>query len=148
MSSSVDQAAKLYARRMTLQVRLGVVRGYSQGSEEEIQIRQELAQLDQQMRELPETGLELARLVRDVKALEQVFTILTAQYEDARINEARDIVTVEVLDAATPPERKSRPRRLVMIAAAFLFSLAVGTGFAVFQEEERPRPMVRAVAAE
>ena len=147
-SSAIDQAARLYARRMALQVRLGVVRGYSMGSEEEIQIRQEMAQLDQQMRELPETGLELARLVRDVRALEQVFAILTSQYEDARITEARDLVTVEVLDAATPPEKKSRPKRLPMIAAAFLLSLAVGAGYALLQEEERPRPMVRAVASE
>ncbi len=148
MSSAVDQAAKLYAQRIALQVRLGVVRGYSQGSEEEIQIRQELAQLDQQMRELPETGLELARLVREVRALEQVFAILTSQYEDARITEARDVVTVEVLDVATPPERKERPKRGIMVAAAFLLSLALGTGYAVFQEEERPGPMVRAVVAE
>jgi tyrosine-protein kinase Etk/Wzc len=147
-SSAVEEAARLYARRTALQVRLGVVRAYSQGSEEEIQIRQELTQLDQQMRQLPETGLELARLVRDVKALEQVFAILTSQYEDARITEARDLVTVEVLDAATPPEKKSRPKRATMVAAAFLLSLAVGAGYAIFQEEERPRPMVRAVAAE
>ena len=133
MSSAVDQAATLYARRMALQLRLGVVQGFSQGSEEEIQIRQELTQLDQQMRDLPGTGLELARLARDVKALEQVFVILTTQYEDARITEARDVVTIEVLDAATPPERKHRPRRTMMIAAAFLFSLGVGTVYAVVQ---------------
>ena len=148
MSSAVDQAARLYSRRMALQVRLGVVRGYSDGSEEEIQIRQELAQLDQQMRELPATGLELARLVRDVKALEQVFAILTAQYEDARINEARDVVTVEVLDVAAPPEKKSRPKRSLMVLAAFAVSLAFGAGYAVFQGDARPRPMVRAVAGE
>ena len=148
MSTAVDEAAKLYARRMALQVRLGVVRGYSQGSEEEIQIQQELAQLDQQMRVLPETGLELARLVRDVKALEQVLAILTAQYEDARINEARDVVTVESLDVATPPERKARPKRATMIVAAFLLSLGLGAGWAVLQEEEQSRPVVRAVAAQ
>lgn len=148
MSSAVDQAARLYARRMALQVRLGVVQGFSQGSEEEIQIRQELTQLDQQMRDLPGTGLELARLVRDVKALEQVFAILTAQYEDARITEARDVVTIEVLDAAAPPERKHRPRRIVMIAAAFLFSLTVGLAYAVVQREAQPRSLVRVVAAE
>ena len=148
MSSAVEQGAKLYARRMALQVRLGVVRSYSQDSDEEIQIRQELAQLDQQMHDLPETGLELARLVREVKAQEQVFALLTAQYEDARITEARDVVTVEVLDAATPPERKSRPRRIMMIASGFLLSLAVGCGFALFGREARPRPMMRAVAAE
>lgn len=149
MSSAVEQAASLYARRMRLQVRLGVVRGYSEGSEEEIQIRQELAQLDAQMKALPETGLELARLVRDVKVQESVFEFLTAQYEDARVTEARDVVTVEILDPGTPPERKSRPRRGVMMAAAFLLSLGLGAGYAVFQQDEvQPRPKVRAVAGE
>src|SRR5262249_9694537 len=68
VSSAVDQAARLYARRMALQVRLGVVRSYSQGSEEEVQIQEELSQIDRQMQQLPETGLELTRLVRDVRA--------------------------------------------------------------------------------
>jgi uncharacterized protein involved in exopolysaccharide biosynthesis len=93
-------------------------------------------------------GLELARLVRDVSALEQVFSILTAQYEDARITEARDVVSVDILDRAIPPERKSRPRRATMVAATFLLTLAIGAGYAIFQAEERPQPMVRAVAAE
>jgi uncharacterized protein involved in exopolysaccharide biosynthesis len=146
MSSAVEQAALLYARRTALQVRLGVVRSYSQGSDEEIQILQELAQLDRQMRELPETGLDLARLVRDVKALEQVFELLTAQYEDARINEARDVVTVEVLDVATPPERKVRPRRSIIVAATFLLSLALGIGLSLRGQDRASRPVMRAVA--
>jgi uncharacterized protein involved in exopolysaccharide biosynthesis len=148
MSSAVDEAARLYARRMALEVRLGVVRDYSEGSDEEIQIRQELDQLDRQMRALPETGLELARLVRAVRASEQVLALLTAQYEDARITEARDLVTVEVLDPASPPERKARPHRVIMMAAAFLLSLALGVGYALFQREERYHSMVRAVASE
>lgn len=137
MSSAVDQAARLYSRRMALEVRLGVVQGFSRGSEEEIQIRQELAQLDLQLRGLPGTGLEQARLMRDVKALEQVFAILTAEYEDARITEARDVVTIDVVDAASPPERKYRPRRGMMIAGAFLLSLAFGTVFAILQPSGR-----------
>ena len=148
MSSAIDEAARLYARRTALQVRLGVVRAYSDGSEEEIQIQQELAQLDRQMRALPETGLDLARLVREVRASEQVLTLLTAQYEDARITEARDVVTVEVLDPAVPPERKARPHRLTMMAAAFLLSLGLGVGYALLRQEERPRSVVRAVASE
>ncbi len=147
MSSAVDQAARLYARRMALQVRLGVVQGYSQGSEEEIQIRQELTQLDQQLRDLPATGLELARLVRDVKALEQVFAILTAQYEDARITEARDVVTIEILDAASPPEKKHRPKRTLMTGAAFLLSLAVGVASALFRRDGTVASSTRAAAA-
>jgi len=148
MSSAVEQAASLYARRTALMVRLGVVRGYSQESEEEIQIRQELEQLDRQMRALPETGLDLVRLVRDVKALEQVFVLLTAQYEDARITEARDVVTVELLDVATPPEKKARPLRSLMIGGTFLFSLMFGIGMAILQGEQRAAPKLRAVAAD
>jgi tyrosine-protein kinase Etk/Wzc len=148
MSTAVDQASKLYGRRMALQVRLGVVRSYSEGSEEQIQIEQELAQIDEQLRQLPETGVELARMVRDVRALEQVYALLTAQYEDARITEARDLVTVELLDVASPPERKAKPRRGIMIVAAFLLSLAAGVGHAIVQEDERPKPMVRAVSGE
>jgi len=148
MSSAVEQAATLYGRRTALVVRLGVVRGFSEGSEEEIQIQQELAQIDRQLGQLPVTGLELVRLVRDVKALEQVFAILTAQYEDARITEARDVVTVELLDRAKPPEKKSRPHRTLMVAAAFLASLLVGVGMAVLKSEERAAPALRAVAAD
>lgn len=148
MSSAVEQAATLYARRMALQVRLGVVRSYSQGSEEEIQIRQELAQLDQQMNALPETGLELARLVREVKMNEQVFELLTAQYEDARVTEARDVVTVEVLDDAKPPEKKSRPHRIIMMAGAFLASLVCGIGYAALKRDPSPGSKMRAAVGE
>lgn len=148
MSSAIEEAARLVARRTALQVRLGVVQNYSQGSEEEVQIRQELAQLDRQMQALPETGLELARRVRDVKALEQVFALLTAQYEDARITEARDVVSIEVLDVATPPERKAWPKRGLIIAGAFLLSLIAGTGIVVIREDEESRPAMRVVAAE
>jgi uncharacterized protein involved in exopolysaccharide biosynthesis len=148
MSSVVEESAKLYGRRTALQVRLGVLRSFSRGSEEEIQVAQELAQLERRLKELPETGLELARLVRDVKAFEQVFALLTAQYEDARINEARDVLTVEVLDVASPPERKSRPFRSIMVAATFLLSLALGTGLALRGEAGGDRPMMRVVAGD
>jgi len=148
MSSAIEQAASIYARRTMLQVRLGVIRGYSLGSDEEIQIQQELAQLDQKMRELPATGLELTRLVRDVRALEQVLALLTAQYEDARISEARNVMTIDVLDAAAPPERKSRPKRLTMTAGAFLLSLAFGVGLAMVRKEPSSREFVRMAAAE
>jgi uncharacterized protein involved in exopolysaccharide biosynthesis len=147
MSSAVDEAAKLSARRMALEVRLGVLRGYSKGSDEEVQIRQELTQLDRQMSNLPVTGLELARLVRDVKALEQVFAILTAQYEEARITEARDMMTVDVLDVADPPEKKSRPKRLVMIGSAFLLSLVLGVAGGILSDERRTGHAPRVVGA-
>src|SRR5439155_6993615 len=116
LSTAAENAARIYARRTELEVRLGIVRGYShEGSQEEQQIQDQLAQLEQQLRTLPETGLELGRLLREVKKDEQLYVLLTAQYEDAGIDEARDMVTVDVLDAPEPPEHKIKPHRLLLI---------------------------------
>src|SRR5690349_12042712 len=88
-SSAIEAAADLYAQREALQVRLGVVRSYTRAStDEEVQIQQKLDQIDHQLAALPQTGLEQSRLLRDVKTLEQVYVLLGAQYEQARIDEA------------------------------------------------------------
>ena len=85
---------------------------------------------------LPASGLDLARLYRDARTLEQVFAVLTAQYEQSRIDEVRDTPTIEVLDRAAPPEKKSRPSRSLMVVAAFLLSLGMGVGYAILQPAE------------
>jgi tyrosine-protein kinase Etk/Wzc len=134
MTTAMDAAARLYAERTDLQVRLGVARTYTRGQSDEItQVSEQLASLDRQLAVLPTSGLDLARLYRDVRTFEQVFIVLTAQYEQSRIDEVRDTPTIEVLDRAIPPERKSRPRRSLMVAAAFLLSLGVGVGYAMLQ---------------
>jgi tyrosine-protein kinase Etk/Wzc len=134
MTTAMDAAARLYAERTALQVRLGVARTYTRGQSDEItQVSEQLASLDRQLATLPTSGLDLARLYRDVRTLEQVFVVLTAQYEQSRIDEVRDTPTVDVLDRASTPERKCRPRRSLMVAAAFLLSLGVGVGYALLQ---------------
>jgi uncharacterized protein involved in exopolysaccharide biosynthesis len=88
---------------------------------------------------MPETGLELARQLRDVKMFEQMYVLLTAQYEEARIEEARDVVTVDVLDEPNVPEKKTKPHRLLIVGIAFLMSLGTGLAYALFQEDRSPR---------
>jgi uncharacterized protein involved in exopolysaccharide biosynthesis len=132
VTSAAETAARLYAERAALQVRMGVIQSYTRGeSDEALQIQQELSQLDRQLQALPRTGLAVARLYREVRTLEQVFTLLTAQYEEARIEEARNTATLEVLDPAVKPERKSRPKRGLMIAGAFILSLGAGAVLAI-----------------
>ena len=77
------------------------------------------------MTHVPTLALEYGRLMRDVKIQETVVTLLTGQYEQAKMAEARDSPTVQVLDSAVPADRKSRPKvvlnALVAGIAAFLF---------------------------
>lgn len=74
---------------------------------------------------IPNLSLQYVRLLRDVKVQQTLYELLTQQYEMARIQEAKDTPTVQVLDEAKVPENKIKPkkRRIVMIAticAAFL----------------------------
>jgi uncharacterized protein involved in exopolysaccharide biosynthesis len=84
--------------------------------------------------QVPELGLELARLMRDVKVQETVYTLLTQQLEQAKIAEARDMPTVQTLDAAAPADRKSKPKIKLNMAFAGITSLLVGILLAFFLE--------------
>ncbi len=83
---------------------------------------------------LPSVGAEYARRFRDVRIQEETYAMLYQQYEYARVMEARDTPALTVLDYAIPPERKSYPRRLLIAAAAFLFSLIVGLSTALIAD--------------
>ncbi len=121
--SSVESAARLFASQVTLEVQLGVARQYASDSSTEIRrLRQQLNEVNRLIGALPDLGLELVRLVRTVKIQEQVFALLSAQYEESRITEARDVSTVEVLDRAEPPDRRIWPRRGLLIVLGFAIS--------------------------
>ncbi len=71
--------------------------------------------------DLPEVGSRLAEFLRDVKVQETVWQLLNQQFYSAKIQEARDTPTIQVLDAAVSPERRTRPKRkLLIIVASFL----------------------------
>jgi len=76
------------------------------------------------IRKLPILGVTWADLYRRTKVEEAVFETLTKQFEMARVEEAREVPNVKVLDAANVPERKSFPPRLIIIV--FGTSLVVG----------------------
>jgi len=75
---------------------------------------------------LPEVELAYIRRSRDLKYHEALYEFLSKQLEAARIDEAKEAVVVQVVDKAVPPEKKSGPRRtlivLVTMAASFLLS--------------------------
>lgn len=74
---------------------------------------------------LPKVTLDYVRLVRDVKVQETVFELLTEQYEQAKIMEAKDTPTVQVLDYASPPEKKSWPRRSRLLIVTFALTFII-----------------------
>lgn len=83
---------------------------------------------------VPQVGLELARLTRDLRVQEGVYIFLTQQLEQAKIGEAQDMPVVQVLDRAVPAIYKSKPKIRLNMALAGAVSLFLGMFVAFFLE--------------
>jgi tyrosine-protein kinase Etk/Wzc len=83
---------------------------------------------------LPAVAAQFARKYLDFKVQQEAYAALYEQYEYARVLEARDAPALTVLDYAVPPERRSFPRRLVIVFVVFVFSLVAGIAFAFVAE--------------
>ena len=74
--------------------------------------------------QLPKVAMELARLTRDFRVQEAIYELLTQSFEQAKLMELRDTPTVQILDMASPPEKKSWPKRSLIVIFTFVLSLA------------------------
>lgn len=73
---------------------------------------------------LPALGITYYDLYRQVKVQEIVYETLTKQYELAKVEEAKELPTIKVLDQALVPEYKSSPKRaLITLIGAMLAAL-------------------------
>jgi uncharacterized protein involved in exopolysaccharide biosynthesis len=81
------------------------------------------------IRKLPLLGVRWLDLYREAKIQEAVYEFLTQEYETAKIEEAKEIPTVKVLDVANVPERKSSPPRLILIMMGTLLALTAGVSW-------------------
>jgi uncharacterized protein involved in exopolysaccharide biosynthesis len=83
--------------------------------------------------ELPALGMQLGRLIREAKIQEKVFELVTSQYEMAQIEEAKDVNTIQILDHAVPPDKKSSPKRtlIVILSTVVAFFLSIFLAFFV-----------------
>jgi len=163
---AIEVAARLKGDIMATEVQLQVMRSFAtEKNPEMIALRHRVEEMRQQLArmqygdaglvdampghdrrdfsvpfpKMPEVGIELTRLTREVKVQETLVTLLTQQLEQARLVEARDLPTVQVLDLAVPADRHSRPRLRMNLAVAGATSFFVSIFLAFFLENLRSR---------
>jgi uncharacterized protein involved in exopolysaccharide biosynthesis len=83
------------------------------------------------IRKLPLLGVQYADLYRETKIEETVYEVLTQQYELAKVQEAKEIPTVKVLDVATVPTKKSFPPRTVIVILGTMLGMALSMSWVV-----------------
>lgn len=162
--AAVEGAAKLKGEIMAAEVQLEVVRGFStEQNPQVIHLKTQIEEMKRQFARMqygqgmelptfsknpgeahpeivvpfarvPRVGLDLARLTREAKVQQTVFELLTQQYEQVKIAEARDSPIVQVLDRAVPAEWKSKPKTTLNMALAGALSLFAAIFLAFFLE--------------
>ncbi len=84
------------------------------------------------LRQLPRLAVPYADLYRRVRVEEAIYELLTQQYEVARIQEARDVPVVSVIDMPGIPEKKSFPPRLLVALILTMFAATVTAAWLLF----------------
>ncbi len=77
------------------------------------------------IRKLPLLGVTYADLFRQTKLQETVYELLTQQYELAKVQEAKEIPTVKVLDAPIVPTKKSYPPRTMIVILGTMLGITL-----------------------
>ncbi|ADI84694.1 GumC family protein [Geobacter sulfurreducens] len=67
---------------------------------------------------VPAIGEQYVRLMREFKIQEALVELLTKQFELMRYNEANTISTVQVIQKATVPDKKTKPKRSLLVMAS------------------------------
>jgi uncharacterized protein involved in exopolysaccharide biosynthesis len=123
----------LRAQMTAAEVKLQAMRGsLAEGAPEVRQQQALLASLKQQLASLAQPqstagGPDYVGKFREFKYQETLFDIYAKEYELAKADESREGALIQVLDTATPPERKSKPKRTVITLCSMLL-----VGFALF----------------
>ena len=155
--AAIKALAELKAQIITREVQLGAFREFATKEHPDVKrYEDELRELSMQLKRLeegtknpgkkesigaflslseaPTVGLEYGRLRRDSLIQQKVFELLTQQLELAKIEEAKDDITFQVIDPAIPPERRIKPNRTMNVLLAGIVSLFLGIFLVFFLE--------------
>ncbi len=133
--SAVETAARLRAQISVKEVQIGAMRTFASEGNPELKLAQQ--EIEVMKRELAKSegttpnktarsaarensGIDNLGLLRDVKYYETMYGLLAQQYESAKIDEAKDSAIIQVMDKAIEPDRRSKPKRTLIVVLSAL----------------------------
>ncbi len=136
-AAAVEVVAKLRAGITAQEIKIANMRGFLTESAPDIRqamnelsvLRDQLARAEKDDPQSRGDDNYIARF-RAYKYAETLYELFAKQYELARVDEAREGAVIQVVDPATPPEKKAKPKKALIaviatLAAGFLLLLWV-----------------------
>ncbi len=158
----VEGIASLRAQIAAKEIQIKVMRTYfTENSRDVRRAEEELAGMKEQLKkleaggdksygstiiptgEVPALSVEYLRKLREFKFQETLYEMLSKMYESARLDEASDVSSIQVVDSAVVPEKRSKPKRTLTVVLATVlgfFFAVLASFFAEYWEKMSQSP--------
>ena len=153
ISASIDLYSDLVSQKYLNDIELEFQRKFSYTTDlklEQLEIKQDL--LNKKLRNLEVNGednelkyiiplssisqksIELSKIKLNLEIQEKIYNYLYPQFEQAHIEEIKDLPTIEIIDKAKPAGRRSKPKRAKICVFTFILSFFTSIFVAILIE--------------
>jgi tyrosine-protein kinase Etk/Wzc len=151
-----QEMGQLRADIAAKQVQVQTLRSYSTEHNPDVQMEErELSAMQQQasrlsqhgsssdygdigLTDVPANGLEFLRAARELEYQTALYSVLLKQYEATKLDEGNDAYSIEIVDVAVPPDKRSSPKRAILMVVSTIVGLFVGFAWAGYREKWSP----------
>jgi len=151
ITAAIESASKLKAEIVNTEIEIGLLEPNLRADNKSlIALRTKLDELQKEYKKfdiesddyivafsnVPELGMQLAKLLRVVKIKNEVYLLLQQQYYRERIQENRDVPTIDILDEAIAPKKQTSPRTIYSTVVGSIFAFLIVSLFFVIKEKK------------
>lgn len=102
-------------------------------------LRAKQAEAQENIATLSADSVEYMRLERNAKITGQVYTSLVQNYEQTRIQEAKDSMDIQIIDAADLPKEDmpAKPNKKIIVVIGFVLGIMISFGYILYNYSRR-----------
>jgi uncharacterized protein involved in exopolysaccharide biosynthesis len=148
--SSVEALAHFEAEKMGLDLEIGQLQSqYGAGNQRIAELQKQKSVIEREigkymttgggnliiaLKDAPAKSVQYGYLLRDVKIQESLYEFVLQLFEQAKFSESNNVPSVQVLETAQAPQRKTRPKRAVITIVFFCAGLCCMTTYIAGQK--------------
>ncbi len=88
-------------------------------------------------KDLPDLGLEYARMYREIELQSKIMEFLLPQYEQARMEETKNIPSLQIIDKPYVALNKTKPQRSLIVIATTFMAFILSILYVLFEYQTR-----------
>lgn len=102
-------------------------------------LKEKQAEAQESIATLSADSVEYMRLSREATITGQVYTSLVQNYEQTRIQEAKDSMDIQIIDAADLPKEDmpAKPNKKLIVAIGFVLGIMISFGYTLYNYSRR-----------